>query len=409
MRSIVSPASRSGDSRLPTRRLSWHLALAVMGLLIFQALTLTSGRIVVGDGLGWDGRQYASLMTDGLDQGSVVPRSRPLLPLLTRIPYALGLGVIESFELMNGLYAFTLYFFVALIVNLYDTRMRVQAIVVVNLALCIATSKMFAYYPVQIDLGALALMTAACYFVLTDRHWFAGLLCILALASREFGIAVLLCGVHRTFRRGRLWPDGLAYLPGVLTIVVVRTLTYSEGALTANDAVANLELWGSPVFIAAFLYFVVTVFGGISTLLVLHPHWCFARLRQEPELATFLIVVVGLTAVGNLDIWRYLAFALPVVVVLVAHYYRDRVHVAMVERSIAAGMTFVTVFTQRPFAQMDTALYFRDWFPLYDIIGQTPSPDLLALWVTRLIALALLAVTLILIGQSNPPMRDSVS
>ena len=122
-----------------------------------------------------------------------------------------------------------------------------------------------------------------------------------------------------------------------------------------------------------------------------------------------LIVVVGLTAVGNLDIWRYLVFALPVVVVLVAHYYRDRVHVAMVERSIAAGMTFVTVFTQRPFAQMDTALYFRDWFPLYDIIGQTPSPDLLALWVTRLIALALLAVTLILIGQSNPPMRDSVS
>ena len=407
MRSVALPFSRSGDTE--AWRLLSHLALAFVGLLLFQTLTLTSGQIVVGDGLGWDGQQYASLMTDGLDQGSVVPRSRPLLPLLTRIPHALGLGVIESFELMNGVYAFTLYFFIALIMDLYDTRMRVKAIVIGNLALCIATSKMFAFYPVQIDLGALALMTAAFYFVLTDRHWFAGLLCMLALASREFGVAVLLCGWHRTFRRGRLWPDGLAYLPAALTLVLIRTMTYSEGSLTASDAVGNLELWLSPEFVAVFLYFVVTVFGGISTILVLHPRWCFARLRQEPELATFLIVIVGLAAVGNLDIWRYLAFALPVVVALVAHYYRDRVHAPAVERSIAAGMTFVTVFTQRPFAQMDTALYFRDWFPLYNIIGQTPSPDLLALWATRLIALVLLAVVLISIGRSNPRMQDSVS
>ncbi len=385
------------------------MALAVMGLLIFQSLTLTSGRIVAGDGLGWEGRGYASLMTDGLDQGSVITRSRPFLPLVTRVPYAVGLGVIESFQLMNAIYAFTLYLFIALIIDLYDTRMRVKAIVIGNLALCIATSKMFAFYPVQIDLGAFVLIVAAFYFVVTDRHWLAGVICMPALASREFAVAVPLCGVHRAFRRGRLWPDGLWYLPCAAVAVFVRRTTYSDGALSTTDAVANLELWQSPQFVAAFVYFAVTVFGGISLLLVLHPRWCIARLRRAPELATFLIVVAGLAAVGNLDIWRYLAFALPVVIVLIAQYYRDRVSSPILERSIAAGMTFGTVLTQRPFAQMDTALYFRDWFPLYNIIGQVPSPDFLALWATRLIALVLLAVALASIGRSDPGMRGSAS
>ena len=84
-------------------------------MLIFLTLFITSGRIVAGDGLGWDGRGYASLMTEGLDQGSVITRSRPLLPFLTRIPYALGLDVIQSFQAMNAIYAFVLYLFVALI------------------------------------------------------------------------------------------------------------------------------------------------------------------------------------------------------------------------------------------------------------------------------------------------------
>jgi hypothetical protein len=409
MRSIVSLASQSGDSRPPTRRLSLHLALAVMGVLIFQVVALTSGRVDAGGGLGWDGRGYASLMTDGLDQGSDVTRSRPLLPLVTRIPYALGLGVIESFQLMNAIYAFTLYLFVGLIIDVYDTRVRVKAIVIGNLALCIATSKMFAFYPVQIDLGALALIVAAFYFVKTDRHWLAGAICVLALASREFAVAVLVCGIHRTFRNGRLWPDGFGYLPGVAMAVLVRRMTYSEGSLSATDAVANLHFWLSPEFVAAFVYFACTVFGGISLILVVHLRWCIARLRQTPELATFMVVIAGLAAVGNLDIWRYLAFALPVVMALMGQYYRDRVCSPACERSIAAVMTFATIVTQRPFGPMDRTLYFRDWFPLYNIIGQSPSPDFLALWGTRLVALVLLAIALASISRSRPELQDSAS
>jgi hypothetical protein len=86
-------------------------------MFIFLTLFITSGRIVAGNGLGWDGRGYASLMTEGLDQGSVATRSRPLLPFLTRIPYSLGLDVIQSFQAMNAIYAFILYLFVAQILD----------------------------------------------------------------------------------------------------------------------------------------------------------------------------------------------------------------------------------------------------------------------------------------------------
>jgi hypothetical protein len=417
VRTVDSPlTARSSDAGSPAQRLVSHMALAAMGFLIFQLLMMTSGRIDAGDGLGWDGHGYASLMTDGLDQGSVVTRSRPLIPLITRIPYALGFGVTESFQLMNGIYAFTLYLFIALVIDLYDTRVRVKAIVISNLALCIATSKMFAYYPVQIDLGAFALMTAAFYFVMTDRHWLAGAVCTLALAAREFGVAVLLCGVYRAFRRGRLWPDGLWYLPGVAMVVLVRTMTASEGSLSTDDVVANIKLWLIPGWVAIFLYFVVTVFGGISAILAVHPRWCFARLRQEPEIATLLVVSIGLAAVGKVDVWRYLAFALPAVVALISMWYRDRAPSPARERAIAAAMTFVTVFTQRPFEQMNQVLYFQDWFPLYNvidatngIINETPSPELLTLWGVRLAALILVVIALAAIARSDPEFQDSAS
>jgi len=392
------------------------MALAAMGLFIFLALTITSGRIDAGDGLGWDGRGYASLMTDGLDQGSVVTRPRPLIPLVTRIPYALGLGVIESFQVMNAIYAFTLYLFIALIIDLYDTRVRVKAVVIGNLALCISTSRMFAYYPVQIDLGVFALMTIAFYFVMIDRHWLAGAVCTLALASREFGIAVVLCGVHRTFRRGRLWPDALWYLPSVAMAALLRATTAPEGRFSTDDILANIQLWLIPEWVAIFLYFVMTVFGGISASVVVQPRWCIARLRQEPEIATPLIVCIGLAAVGKVDVWRYLAFAVPAVVALIAMFYRDRARSPARERSIAAAMTFVTVFTQRPFEQMNRMLYFQDWFPLYNIIDAksnvvdtTPPPELIALWVMRLAALILLAIVLASITRSRPEFQDSAT
>jgi hypothetical protein len=382
-----------------------NLALAAAGMLIFLALFLTSGRIVAGDGLGWDGRGYASLMAEGLDQGSVATRVRPLLPLLTRIPYSLGLDVIQSFQVMNAIYAFVLYLFVALIFDHYGVNTRFKIVVIANLALCIATSKMFAYYPVQIDLGALALLTAALYFTITDRHGVAGVICVLAVASREFAVAAVLCGLHRAFRQ-RSWRAALCYVPAVAVAIVVRAATSAQGSVdTIVDATLRYSLvvifWRSPIlFATAFAYFVLTVFGGISVLLALYPRWCGRRLREQAELATFLVVIVGLTLTG-LDLWRYLMFALPVAVALIGQYYRDHLQSTRLERPIAAAMLFATVITQRPFERMDAAIYFREWFPQYDVFGGVASPDLLALWGLRITAVMLLVLLFTSISRSS--------
>jgi hypothetical protein len=369
-------------------------------------LVLTSGRIVAGGGLGWDGRGYARMMAEGLDQGSEQTGTRPLLPLVTRLPHALGLDVIPSFQVMNAVYAFVLYLFCALILDAYGASTPVKAVLIGNLALCIATSKMFAFYPVQIDLGVLALVTAGFYFVMTDRHAPAAVVAILAMASREFGVVIVICGVHRALRRGR-WRDALWYLPGVAVGAVVRWLTYSEGIISAGDALTNLSFWLKPVFVTAFAYFTLTVFGGISTLLALRPRWCLARLRQEPELATCLLVIAALSAVGNLDVWRYLVFALPVALVLVAQYFKALP--SSVATVTAAAMTFATVLTQRPFQRIDQDLYFQDWFPLYAIIPGPPARDLLLLWGMRLIAVALTLAVFLLIQRSDARAQAPLS
>jgi hypothetical protein len=382
-------------------RLSSHFSLAAAGVLIFLTLVLTSGRIVAGGGLGWDGRGYARIMAEGLEQGSEITRTRPLLPLLTRIPHALGLDVIPSFQVMNVVYAFALYLFCSLILDAYGASFPVRALVIGNLALCIATSRTFAFYPVQIDLGVLALITAGFYFVMTDRHLLGGALAIVAMASREFGLVIVLCGLHRTFRQGHVLSGAVWYLPALAVGAFVRWWTYSEGVLSSSDALANLTFLLQPAFVTAFAYFIVTVLGGISALLVVRPRWCAARLLREPELASYLLVVGGLAAIGNLDVWRYLMFALPVGLALIAQYFEGLP--PSVARATAAAMTFVTVITQRPFQRMDQDLYFQDWFPLYSIIPGPPTRDLLTLWGMRLIALVLVLIVIELIQRSAAP------
>ena len=64
-------------------------------------------------------------------------------------------------------------------------------------------------------------------------------------------------------------------------------------------------------------------------------------------------------------------------------------------------MLFTTVITQRPFERMDAAIYFREWFPQYDVFGGVASPDLLVLWGTRITALMLLVVLFTSISRSS--------
>lgn len=382
----------AGVAKRPFVQLRANVAIAGSATVILYAMSLASGRVGVNDGLGWDGVGYARMVTDGVSAGSIDMQTRPLLVLATRLPYALGYDIISSFEMMNWVYGFTLYLFAALLMERYGTPAGVRAVLVWNVALCMATAKMYVFYPALIDLGALALITIALYLAATDRRLAAAFACIPAVASREFGAAAALYGMHRAIRQGHPWA-AVAYAPSLVTLFVIR-LAVVPGAnsdptpFSLQDAIANLALWGSPWFAAAFAYFSITVFGGISILLWLRPRWSLARFRAEPELATYLVVIVGLTAAGNLDIWRYLAFAFPAAIALIAPYCHG--FTRDVTRHTLIAATAATVLTQRPFERLYEAIYFRDWFPLYHFSDPARSGDFFPVWAARLAVVVLL-------------------
>jgi hypothetical protein len=391
-----------------SRRWPVNVGIALAGLLVYQLVVIGSSRVADNRGLGWDGEAYAVMVTGNLTDGRPYPQSRPLFLLAARVPYWLGLNIVQSFILLNYLYAFVLYLAAAALLERSGASPPIRLALIVNLALCIATSKMFAFYPVQIDLGALALMTVAFYLAGGDRPWLAGLVCVLAATSREFAAAVALYGMHRSIRLGHgVWRTALVYLPTFATLLLIRrwvALSHVQatapGVLVVDDAIRNLAMLLSPSFIAAYVYFAVTVFGGVSALLAVQGGYVWRRFRGEPELATFLLVIGALAALGSSDIWRYLVFGLPAVLVLAGAYWNDRDWRSTTRLLVA--VTAFTVITQRSFERMDTTRYFRDWFPLYPYSGQSdPIADLVAVWSVRFAAVALMTLALYLMARTR--------
>lgn len=385
-----------------------NIGIALAGVLVYQLVTLGSSRVADNRGLGWDGEAYAVMVTGSLREGRPYPQSRPLFLLVARIPYWLGLDVVQSFILLNYVYAFVLYLAAAALLDRSGAGPPIRLALVVNLALCIATSKMFAFYPVQVDFGALALVSVAFHLAGSDRPWLAGLACVLAATSREFAAAVALYGMHRSIRLGRgVVRTALIYLPTFVTLLLIRrwvALSHVQasapGVLVVDDAIRNLSMLLSPSFVAAYVYFALTVFGGVSALLMVRANYVLRRLRAEPELATFLLVIGALAALGSSDIWRYLVFGGPAVLILAGGYWRDRDRLYVSRLLIA--ITVFTVVTQRSFERMDTIRYFRDWFPLYPYSGQIdPIADLVPVWAVRFAAVALMTVALYLIARTR--------
>lgn len=390
------------------RHRSWvvNLAIVAIGLILFAGLNIRSGRVEANDGLGWDGRQYAHMVTGRVQDGTVATQTRPLLPLLTRAPYYAGLQIISAFQVMNFVYAAVLYFFLCLLLDLYDVPAVYKAYFVGTVALCIATSKMFAFYPTLIDLGALAVLSAATYVVLTRNGWAVCAAALLAVFARELGIALAFFGIHRDLRQGHgVVRPLLTYAPALVAVFAIRQWANAtnlgdrdRALLTARDFIANLALWRDPSFVAFFAYFLLTLVGGITLLLALKPAWGVRRLVATPELATFAVIILAATAVGNADIWRYLAFLLPVITILFAAYVRDHQPGLVV---LSAALLF-TLATQQSFTPMDMNRYFQDWFPVYVARTDDATLEFWSMWRLRMLLTAGGAVALGVVQWTMP-------
>jgi hypothetical protein len=365
-----------------------NLLVTAIGLLLFGIINAGSGRIEANDGLGWDGRQYAHMVTARIYDGTVATQTRPLLPLLTRVPHSAGLDIVRAFEVMNFVYAALLYLSLCLILDLYDVSLVHKTYFVITVALSIATSKMFAFYPTLIDLGALAVLSAATYVVLTRPGWAAGLAAVIAVATREFSIALAFFGLHRELRQGRGFVRALlTYTPALLTMVLIRQWASAtnlgdrdRALLTASDFIANLQLWGDRYFVVFFVYFLITLLGGVTILLLLKPTVTIRQAMDTPEILTFAVLIVGAAAVGNADIWRYLVFLLPIVAMLFGAYARD----LQPGPVLLTAALLLTLITQEPFMRMDMTHYFRDWFPAYVYATDDATAAFWTSWHLRL-------------------------
>jgi hypothetical protein len=380
---------------------------AAVAAAIFLLVGRASGTLDVAGGFGWDGVAYAHMVTESLRAGTGNTAMRPLVVLAVRVPYALGADLLTSFRIINLIAAATLFVTVALLLARRGASPMVQAMVPLNLALCIATSKMYGFYPALIDLGALAVITVAFCLIGCRVHMITAAACVAAAFSREFGVAVALYGVHRAVRLRRPWTETTAvYLPALLVPVILRIPAFgfvpdTSGPSTVSNAIAGLRMLTGGSYLVAFGYFCATLFGGLTLFLIVRLPVCVRSIRREPELLTFLATVFFLTVAAGVDIWRYLVFSLPALIVLAADCFRDLD--PPVSRIMVVAILVITVLTQRPLDPMTIDDYFRDWFPSYLMGGSTAErEELLRVWWPRLLSIpfwGLVLVALLHLGR----------
>lgn len=383
-----------------------HLTMAIVAMVIFGALHIPLGRIPVANGAGWDGIDYVAMLEKGWKAGGPNTQLRPLVVWLAQPAYAVTGSPAQAFDVTN--YAFTglLALLFSLLMEWYGASTLVRWIAIV----CISVSNAYrlpAYYPVLIDLGGHAMMALAMWFIIAGPRWAAGAASIAAVLSREYAPVVLIFGAWRDRRlQVPLKTIVATYLPAALIYIVVRWFVDARSTADGNTLqtfIRNLELWTGPLFPAFYLYFLLTIAGGVSLVLAAQPQRWWRLIREEPEWLGFALPIVLVTALVGIDIWRYLTALTPLIVVLLARCsreWRDRETVVLM-----SAVVVLTVATQMPFQGMDLTRYFTEWFPYYAWTNTAPGDvtrDMLwPGWIWRFVAVSLALFALIVYANTR--------
>jgi len=388
-------------------------AFAVINTALFLVVETRTGRTSQSDGRGSDGVAYVEMLHDGIYVRASNERLRPMIVLFDRPLFLLSdrsvAGALDAFAAMNVVYIAWLTVAAVLLAAAYQASIGARVFLALNIALCIATSKYFAYYPALIDLGAYAVMMTAMLVIVRGHKRAGPVMAVVAALSREFGVFVALFGIHREYRQHRRAGRALLmYAPALIVSIAWRLLVLrlpGDQLLRATDFAHNLAFWTDYNFVAFFLYYCATVFGGLSLLLVARAGNCVPLFRREPEWITFGGGIFVLAAAGSADIWRYLAYLLPLAVALLgtcdarwSNARRTWVY------SLAA---LVTLVTQRPFEPMNAAIYLPRWFPYY-VIPSAPPDDLERFWAYwGWMMLATAVVAWIIAAFESTPFHDA--
>jgi hypothetical protein len=392
---------------------SIDLAVALLGTAIFGYIAATNDVIAVRAGLGFDGVTYAQMM-DSLSAGTTAARLRPLVVWLNTPLYLITKSTLFSFGFMNHIYAAVLWYNVCALYRRFDPRPIGRLLIVISLSLCVATSAMFAYYPVLVDLGAYAVIAWAVVCVLRGPGAVTSVAVAAAVLSREFGLCVVLFGIHRFLRlripRRRIvmtFAPAMLAFAGVWTWSQTLTRGTPESLFSFANIARNAALWNDAIFVAFFLYFVVTVFGGIGVVLATSGDKILETVVAEPEWVTFAVPILIAAAFGESDIWRYLAFTLPAAVVVYARCASEWSSRRLL--LVSAFVLVVTLVLEEPFRQMTVPEYFQRWFPYYVAAGKIPVADRLPLWRVwgrRFVAVGIGLLVMPFLTRSVKPVND---
>lgn len=352
-------------------------------------------------------------MFEGPSRGTPNTALRPLVVLADWPAYWLLRQPILAFRAMNFVYAGALALVVCLLFDRYATGAAAKILLVSNLVVSIPLAKHVAYYPALIDLGACLVMSVAVHLIVTGRRVAAAAAVAAAMLAREFAVAVLVFGVIRDLRRRvPMAVVAVTYGPAVVVWLGWRAVVQGwyddqSGPLEMASLAANLAAWRDPLFVTLFVYFTLTIFGGISLLVFARAAAAVRHLRAEPEWMAYAAVVVAAAAAGSADMWRYLLYLLPVFVVLFAvctPAVGSRWWIA-----VAAIVCVATIVTQRPQQAMDLTTYFRDWFPYYLVMGVAPLPEphpsLWPTWTWRFATAASFLAALAIVSAFAWPRR----
>jgi hypothetical protein len=388
-----------------------HLTLALVAMVIYGALHIPLGRIPVANGAGWDGIDYVAMLDKGWKAGGPNTQLRPLVVWLTQPAYLVTGSPAQAFDVTN--YAFTglLAFLFSRLMEWYGATSLARWVAIV----CISVSNAYrlpAYYPVLIDLGGHAMMALAVWHVIAGPRWAAGAASIAAVLSREYAPVVLIFGAWRDRRLHVPLQTILAtYLPTALIYVLVRLVVDTRSTAEGNTLqtfIRNMGLWIGPLFPAFFVYFLLTIAGGVSLVLAAQPQRWWRVIREEPEWLGFALPIIVVTALVGIDIWRYLTALTPLIVVLFARCSQEwRPRQATVMMSAVIVLTLVT---QMPFQRMDITRYFTEWFPYYAWTNTAPGDVTRSMlwpgWTWRFVAVSLALCALI--GYANGRGRTTV-
>lgn len=391
------------------------VALALAAVLLLFALQRLTGSIEVNEGRGWDGTDYAAMLRESLGDGTANTALRPLVVLLNRPAYWLLDSAVSAFRVMNFLYAALLSLAACRLFARYNPNAGARALLVVNLFLCIAPAKYTAFYPVLVDMGALAVVTIAIAAIVSGHRLTAAIALVGAVTAREFGLAAVVFLLVRDLRQRTPLRVALATAaPAVAALVVLRVLVTRAFAgdhapLTLGRLVTNLQMWHDPLFASLFVYFALTVFGGVSLFVAGAAPAVLRLWRREWEWVPYVALIGAASAAGDADIWRYLVYLLPAAVAAAGAASRELS--AWKARSLLAAALALaaTLTTQRPWERIDLVAYFRDWFPYYLHTRAAPidhPPSLWPLWEWRfLIVAGLLCAMTIVAAPLLPTLR----